>query len=481
VLAGLLAALLFIVSAFVSIHLIHHSYGSNALDLGLFAQSLKSTLEGRLLFHTIGGLSHLAYHFSPVLLLLVPVYWAFPHCETLLVVQSLTMGVSAYLIYLLARAHGIDSSRSLLLELLFVANPMVWGVLLFDFHPVVFCVPAVLVAFLGLARGSRVAFWTGIGLALTTKEDVIVAVGVFGFVLLVVAYLQKRRFDATAFWVWMLAMLAFSIAVFVSMLASEGDMPQILTYASVRFKLLRPTGLADIPSAILGLAVWLVSSRAVYLAFLYLAPLSFLPLLRPGVVAPAAFTWAMNALSFCPSQNQLLRQTAIPALPFLFTALIMVVASLLHDGEASRVLRRVWHWLAIGSLIVSVVLIYSPSGRANVVTWPGPHDRAIDRALATIPDNVTVTAGNAIFPHICTRTMAYIGEFYDPFTPVEDHAQWGFPARETDYLVLDRIHIQLGRDGTWEQTAREALPGIYELAYEDDGAEVYRLRHYLDR
>jgi len=473
--AALLAVALCVVSAFISIHLIHDSYGSNAFDLGLFAQSLKSTLEGRLLYHTIGGLSHLAYHFSPVLLLLVPVYALFPHCETLLIVQSLAMGASAYLVFDLARAHGLSDSRSLFLELLFAVNPMVWGVLLFDFHPVVFCVPALLLAFLGAARTSRWLFWTGICLALITKEDVIMAVGVFGFVTLAVTYPRRRQFDRTAFWVWMIAMLAFSIAVIVSMLTSEGDSPRILSYAYVRFRLLQPTGLADIPGAVLALAVWLLSSQAVYLAFLYLAPFGFVPLLGLDTSAPALLIWAMNALSVCPAQNHLLRQSAVAALPFLIESVIVVLASARQHADLDRLFRRYWRWLVVWTLVVSVVLVFSPSGRANAAKLPGPHEAAIDRVLAQIPDGATVTANNTIFPHVCTRTTAYIGEFWDPFTPVEAHAEWGFPDRDTDYVVIDRVYVQNGLGGTWEDAARAALPGRYVLVYEDDGVELYWL------
>jgi hypothetical protein len=125
--------------------------------------------------------------------------------------------------------------------------------------------------------------------------------------------------------------------------------------------------------------------------------------------------------------------------------------------------------------VVSIVLVFSPSGRTNAAKWPGPHEEAINRVLAEIPDGATVTANNTIFPHVCTRTTAYIGKSWDPFTPVEAHAEWGFPDRDTEYVVVDRIYVQNGLGGTWEDTARAALPGRYVLVYEDDGVELYRL------
>ncbi len=95
-------------SSFASIFLLHASYHTYAFDLGLFAQSLQSTLEGHLLYHTMGGLSHLAYHFSPILLALVPAYWVVPRCETLLVIQAVALGSAGYLVFALSRSRALE-------------------------------------------------------------------------------------------------------------------------------------------------------------------------------------------------------------------------------------------------------------------------------------------------------------------------------------------------------------------------------------
>ena len=149
----ILPAIAFIgLSLFVSIHLLYNSYGSTALDLGLFTQTLKYTLQGDLLYTTIDQNSFLADHFSPILLLLVPIYWLFPFAQTLLVAQAILLGLSAILVYILARSYGFSHYKSLAIECLFCVNPLLWGLPLFDFHTMALAIPTLLIMFIGIAR-----------------------------------------------------------------------------------------------------------------------------------------------------------------------------------------------------------------------------------------------------------------------------------------------------------------------------------------
>ena len=193
-----MAAVFVTILLFVSIHLIYDSYRATALDLGLFAQSLKYTLLGNPLYNTIEGLPHLAHHFSPILFLLVPIYWIAPYTETLLVVQGAALGLSGYLVYVLARHYKLSHRTSLFVEGLFFINPLVWGVALFDFHPVALAIPTLLIMFIGLIQKRWVLFTVGLVLSLMTKEDVVIALGVFGLVMFIAHYLKNRKVDVNA-------------------------------------------------------------------------------------------------------------------------------------------------------------------------------------------------------------------------------------------------------------------------------------------
>jgi len=472
-----LATVYVAVSLFVSIHLLHDSYRSTALDLGLFAQSLKYTLEGDLLYHTVGGLSHLAYHFSPILLLLVPIYWIAPYCQTLLVVQGAALGLSGYLVYLLARNCKLSHRTSLFIEGLFFINPLVWGVALFDFHPVALAVPTLLVMFIGLIQKKWTLFTIGLVLSLITKEDVIIALGVFGLAMFIANYLKNRKVDNVSLRIFYSALFAYGIAILVSTAASKGGYPPILTYAIARYEYLGQPIVSVIPNAI----YTFFSAESLFLAFAYLAPLAFLPLFSLRWAAPGLFVLIANMLSTYPAQHYELRQYPAAAIAFLFMAVISTLAHLREKGELQLLIMKARKhqltYLVIAMVIAALLVNFYPTSRTRIATLPGPHEEAINRVIALIPDGATVTANNSIFPHLCSRTDAYLPRFIDPYTPISDNAQWGFPDRETEYVVIDRVYKQHYIGGDWEDVIIDELEEKYQLVVEIDGAKLYRLRH----
>src|SRR5467141_3528827 len=102
-----LAAAYFLLYSTLSV-LRHASYHSFGFDLGLFDQVFWNTTQGRPFESTMSQAlpvphSLLGDHFSPIFLLLMPFYFAFPHPETLLVLQTLALALGAWPVYLLAR------------------------------------------------------------------------------------------------------------------------------------------------------------------------------------------------------------------------------------------------------------------------------------------------------------------------------------------------------------------------------------------
>jgi uncharacterized membrane protein len=465
------------VASFVSIHLLHDSYKSYALDLGLFTQALKYTSEGHPLYHTIGGLSHLAYHFSPILFLLVPIYWVAPYCQTLLVVQAIALGLGGYLVYYLAKNFKLSHRVSLFIEVLFFINPLVWGLALFDFHEVALAVPALLVMFIGLHQKRWLLFSVGLVLSLMTKEDVVITLGVFGTVMLIASYLKNKKVDYAALIILCSALVTYGIAILISAVASNGEYPRILTYFSVRYTYLKlPLG-----QAISGVISTVTGSGSWFLILAYLAPLGFIPLFSFAWVIPALFNLALNMLSTCPAQQYDLQQSSTMAIPFLFMAMIVALAKLGERKDLPSLQTRLGKnfpvLIAITMVLTSLALDFRPNSRIDNVSWPGPHEKAINQVIAIIPDGATVTANNSIFPHLVTRTETYLPLFTDPFTPVGSHAQWGFPDRETEYVVIDRDYRQLSPGGYWENKIKNELNQKYELIADIDGARLYQLRH----
>ncbi len=80
-----------------------HAYEQPAFDMAIPDQGIWLLSRFHDPFLTVAGRNLFGDHPSFIYLLLVPVYWVFPHTETLLVVQSVLIALGAVPVYLLAR------------------------------------------------------------------------------------------------------------------------------------------------------------------------------------------------------------------------------------------------------------------------------------------------------------------------------------------------------------------------------------------
>jgi uncharacterized membrane protein len=183
-----LAAAYFIVYSTLSM-LRHQSYHSFGFDLGLFNQVFWNTTQGHPFESTMSQAlpvphSLLGDHFSPVFLLLMPFYFAFPHPETLLVLQTLALALGAWPIYLLAKLKLPAGYAALwvLAYLLFV--PLAY-INLYDFHEVAFSVAPLGFALYFLERGRRGLFLLSLLFTFLVKEEMpLIGIGFGAYVLL---------------------------------------------------------------------------------------------------------------------------------------------------------------------------------------------------------------------------------------------------------------------------------------------------------
>jgi uncharacterized membrane protein len=73
-------------------------------------------------------------HAELILYPLLPVYWLFPHTETLLILQALFLGGAAIPLYLLARRWLQATFSAALIALGYLAYPAIHGTAFYDFH-----------------------------------------------------------------------------------------------------------------------------------------------------------------------------------------------------------------------------------------------------------------------------------------------------------------------------------------------------------
>jgi len=469
--AVVIALLYLAVTLFITINLLHDSYNTNAFDLGIFTQDLKNTLHGQILYSTAGQYQ-LAHHFSPVLFLMVPLYWLFPHPQMLLVVQGVLLAFGGYLIYILAREYNYSHRAGLILEGLYFINPLVWGVALFDFHEVAFAIPALLVMFFGLKKKNWLFFSLGLVFALVTKEDVVIVLGVFGFVLMIADWWQRKKVSKIAVIIFCSAVLTYGIGIIVSHLFSNGESTRILSYFTNRY-----TYIGQPLSVAFPMAIHTIFSRdSLFLIGAYLAPLFFLPLFSPKWVIPAVVILLSGIFSTDYGQHGELMQYAAAAVPFLFLAFMEVLPKVLGNLQIQTIISKSKNRLLVYSLVfmvfISIGIILN--GRIQLASFPNGNDATFNQVVALIPDGVTVTASNVIFPHLCTRTETYLdaneGNAIAPETGIIS-GDWGFPDKDTDYVVI------CYKNNAWYEAEMISIKKTkkYKLIRDFDGIALYQL------
>ena len=186
----------------------HRTYHSLGFDLGVYDQVFWNTTQGRWFESTMTGAmplphSQLGDHFSLVYPLVVPFYFAYPHPETLLVLQTFVIALGAWPIYLLARDLLPPGNAIVWVIVYFIFVPLAYANL-FDFHEVAFSIAPLGFALYFLERGRRLWFVVSLLITFFVIEEMALIGAGFGLYVL----LGKRD------WKLGLGVVAGSLAAF---------------------------------------------------------------------------------------------------------------------------------------------------------------------------------------------------------------------------------------------------------------------------
>ena len=117
----------------------HYSFDSGAWDLGTYEQMLWNTINSGRLFWTAPDVINstgffFGTHFSPILFIILPIYFLYQATETLLVLQSFVIALGALPLYWLARDELKSKIGGFVIALAYLLYAPLHGVNWFDFH-----------------------------------------------------------------------------------------------------------------------------------------------------------------------------------------------------------------------------------------------------------------------------------------------------------------------------------------------------------
>ncbi|MFH1201937.1 MAG: DUF2079 domain-containing protein [Candidatus Omnitrophota bacterium] len=404
--------LIFIYVAFLTYisYLKFISYNYYDFDLAVHAQVLWNIIHGSI-DSSILGIGFLGNHAHLILFLITPVYKLFAHPLTLLFLQSLVLGVSAYPLYLLTKDE-LNEFWGLLVVILYLSYPALGFVNLYEFHPTVFATLFLALTFYYFKKDDFGKFVLFMVLALLCQENIALSIIMFAAL---AAFLKRGPR-------WVLVPLISGLAYFY--LCVGLIMPYFnkntIQFLSLYGHLGNSFGtiLASIllhPLKILKLIF--ATNKIIYL-FLVFGPLCFIPFLSPGTLILSLPFFLQHLLSQRPTDVSLQFHYLAEIIPFLFIGFIYGIKRFLNLA-----------FLRKYQLIFAISLF---SATACFSAYIGPQvgllfargmlkkdalDRQRDRLIAMIPKDGPTVATFQFLSHLTERKYlysfhhAYIGRY----------------------------------------------------------------------
>jgi uncharacterized membrane protein len=437
--------------------LIHYSFHSHGWDLGLFDQVIWSLSEGRGWEYSAREMSYLGDHFSPILLLLVPLAWLDAGPAPLLVAQAVALSAATVPLFAATR-RVVDERAAWFVVGAYLLSLAVARTVNYDFHPEAFIPLFGFTAFWALTARRPAVFVAACLVLLTVKEDA-------ALVVLAMCWLA-----AFAFSQWRLALGVGAFAVVYSAVVSLVVMPHYLGDATnpmvERYGYLGDStgeilvSLVTRPDLVLEqLARW----EALKAALLVLAGVAFLPLARPVLLLPLVALVVAPLLAVHDLQSILEIHYGIAPMTYAFCCALValpIVAKWL-DRRVEQPLRIP---VAAAPLVAAAVifLIASPLppsfGTHFDRYYPDGHSSVARDFVDDIPDDARVSAQATFVPHLSRRQDIY-----------------EFPrVVNAEYVILDdeRRIPYYAAPGFGE--CEGELPGLgFRLIREEDGIRLY--------
>jgi uncharacterized membrane protein len=375
----------------------HWHFDSSAYDLGIFDQAIWHVSRFEAPSSTVRGISNLlGDHFSPILVVLAPLYWITPGSEALIVAQAILIAASIIPVSVYARrrlSRGVTCGIA-------VAYGLFWGLqraATFDFHEFAFAPLIVATMILAMDDERWVLFWAMAATLVATKEDLIPLVGGAGLLLA-----WRRRWPQAAAAVTISA-IAFATVVgyIIPAMSDSGE----FGYTSAYSEVLRDPW--RIPAT---LVTPLIKVRTALLLF---APFLGLTLLSPLTVLIAPIV-TERLLSSSPNHWATVFHYWAPAAPIVAMGAVdglQRVSRFVTERWGQAVATRVVRTCIAVSVVLSAIL---PGHQPILRLFRADHYRVSGfqrtgaSIVAMIPVEVAVVAQGAVVPHLSDRDRVFV-------------------------------------------------------------------------
>ncbi|GBF78634.1 DUF2079 domain-containing protein [Aphanothece sacrum] len=451
IIIGISTIILFIASSIK-----HILFQSTAWDLAIFDQAVylisqsKSPISSFLNIHILGD--HAALIFYPLSLF----YKIYPTVYWLLFIQAFCLSLGVLPIWYIAQYQGLKKSQSLTISLVYLLYPIIFNINLFDFHPDVIAIPAILWAILAAYTNNLNIFILAIIIILSCKGVLSLTVSFMGIWLLF--FEKKRLFGSIALGLgvtWFIISTRLIIPLFSDNSANIGRHIARFSYLGNSFTeiaqnfIFKPwlllQGLFNLPNLeyLLLLLVPLIWG----LSFRHLSPLvAAIPVL------------GMNLLSQDTLQKDLLHQYSLPIIPFLMVSVIITMAA---EKTWFRQEKYIIIWSLIGFLALAKFGYFTFRYLESLDTW-----KATQEAISQISSQDNVLTSTYIAPHLSQRSVIKLAE----------NGAEKFDLQEFNYILLNKRHPGRASSPELIETLKQKIGQIskFQLIYKRDDVYLFK-------
>nr|WP_324603603.1 DUF2079 domain-containing protein [Kamptonema formosum] len=460
---------------FMSCSSIRHAlFQSTAFEMGIYDQVAYLISQGETPFSSFLGIHHLGNHAALAMYPLGLLYKIYPSVYWLLFVQAVSLALGAWPTWSLARQAGLNESKSLAMAVMYLLYPVVFNLNLFDFHPEVMAIPALLGAILAAKLDKTLWFILAILWVLACKDALSLTVAAMGIWLF---FFEKKRLCGA---------IALGLGVGWFVIVTQGIIPHFKGGKG-------PGGVGRysyLGNSVFEIAVNVILKPGLVLGrFFSVDTLQYLGLLLLPVIlwlSPRQFAPLISALpvliknilSDIDAQRDLIHQYSLPLLPFLLVAVIATLAASEKTGGKIKLpitnyqlpitnyqLPKV---IVIWSLVTFLALakygyfwtIYLDS----LDTW-----QATRNAIALVQTKGSVLTTAYIAPHLSHRQIIKLTNASVPLNHLTDF----------DYVLLNLRHPGWNSNKEFAATLVSQLKNNpqFQLNYQQDDVYLFNQKN----
>ncbi len=451
------------------------NFGTWSYDMGIYDQGFWLLSRGGNLFMSVRGLNFWGHHVNLIGLAFVPFYWLGAGPSFLYVAQACVLALGAAPVYLIARDKFRNEWMGLCFAFVFLMYAPLQWISWAMFHPEALVITPFLFAWWFATRERWGWYWAAVLVALSTREDVALAVFMLGVVLLITMRKAPdyRRITRICFGTMLLGVAWYVVATKVVIpFFNDGKEPFYITYFYGNYGSTTPQILGNIirhPDRVVSDAVQ--HDRLTFYKQMSW-PVGWVYLANPLALLMAAPQLLASVIGLSPYARMIRYQYTSVMIAPLFIASIQG-AYVFWRFKLAQVLLPLW---LVGCAYVSnVAWSPSPLNTKDYAVWstPNPRHESLRRALAVVPPDASVAATYQLLPHLSHRRHIY--DWPNPFWAAvwgnDDCAHLPDP-RTVDYVVLDKTQIGASNQALYD--AMRVPGGPFQPVFEDDNVVVLK-------